>query len=232
MSMFCNGSWHLATPIQSIVHSPRHAAYVCKHAAHRLVLLKGTFAGKGDGAVPDGHQLVLSGGTWLGEGALGVCARGTAPHGPTCCFRWLLLSRYVIKVVAAIGHSLVQSGERGSGQVSWGSVVLWGSAPHAPTCCFRWLLLSRYVIKLVAAIGHQLVPNGSHSLLKLGPQTVSVLVVSLSPTSLGRGPYTRGVVRRQKPLLPHVTKNFALTIFCHIPSGARILPFPACHSCH
>ena len=183
MSMFCNGSWHLATPIQSIVHSPRHAAYVCKHAAHRLVLLKGTFAGKGDGAVPDGHQLVLS-------------------------------------------------GERGSGQVSWGSVVLWGSAPHAPTCCFRWLLLSRYVIKLVAAIGHQLVPNGSHSLLKLGPQTVSVLVVSLSPTSLGRGPYTRGVVRRQKPLLPHVTKNSALTIFCHIPSGARILPFPACHSCH
>ena len=134
MSMFCNGSWHLATPIQSIVHSPRHAADVCKHAAHRLVLLKGTFAGKGDGAVPDGHQLVLLGGTWLGEGALGVCARGTAPHGPTCCFRWLLLSRYVIKVVAAIGHSLVQSGERGSGQVSWGSMVLRGSAPHAPTC--------------------------------------------------------------------------------------------------
>ena len=218
MSMFCNGSWHLATPIQSIVHSPRHAAYVCKHAAHRLVLLKGTFAGKGDGAVPDGHQLVLLGGTWLGEGALGVCARGTAPHGPTCCFRWLLLSRYVIKVVAAIGHSLVQSGERGSGQVSWGSVVLWGSAPHAPTCCFRWLLLSRYVIKLVAAIGHQLVPNGSHSLLKLGSQTVS--------------PRFRCRPRRWDEDLTHEMSFVDRFRVDHIPSGARILPFPACHSCH
>ena len=102
----------------------------------------------------------------------------------------------------------MQSGERGSGRVSWGSGMLWGSAPHDPTCCFRWLLLSRYVIKLVAAIGHQLVPNGSHSLLKLGPQTISALVLSLSPTSLGRD-----VVRRQKPLPPHVTKNSALTIF-------------------
>ena len=86
---------------------------------------------------------------------------------------------------------------------------------------------------LSLALGHQLVPNGSDSLLKLGPQTVSLLALSLSPTSLGRGPYARDVVRRQKPLPPYVTKNSVLTIFrlaqgfCHSLLAIHAIEFRA-----
>ena len=74
---------------------------------------------------------------------------GTAPHGPTCCFRWLLLSHEQNPLILSNLWQFVLSGERCWGRVSWGSVVPWGTAPHGPTCCFRWLLLSRYPLLLL-----------------------------------------------------------------------------------
>ena len=166
LSMFCDGSWHLAQPIQSTAHSPRHVAYVCKHAAHRLVLLRGTFAGKGDGAAPDGHQLVLS-------------------------------------------------GEHGSGRVRWGSVR---GAP-------------RLMARPAAFVGSR--TSACTERLGLSAKTWPANRKSARAFAVADVAGTRTLRTRCR------SSTEAVAAICyqefrvdHIPSGARILPFPACHSCH
>ena len=97
-----------------------------------------------------GQSACAVGGTWLGEGELGVC--GALAHRAS---RPDLLLPAVLRPQS--DNQLMLSGERGWGRVSWGSVVPWGTAPHGPTCCFRWQV--RLCYQTSAPIGQSPYPT-------------------------------------------------------------------------
>ena len=76
--------------------------WLCAAIGQSACAVGGTWLGEGEGAAPTVHSVkpkgaaCAVGGTRLGGVSWGsVVPWGTAPHGPTCCLRWLLLSRYV-----------------------------------------------------------------------------------------------------------------------------------------
>ena len=97
-----------------------------------------------------GQSACAVGGTWLGEGELGVC--GALAHRAS---RPDLLLPAVLPPQS--DNQLMLSGECGWGRLSWGSVVPWGTAPHGPTCCFRWQV--RLCYQTSAPIGQSPYPT-------------------------------------------------------------------------